>query len=411
MRSPPRFGREREIGARQVFDLHLSEEQLAIRETVRDFVTEKLKPAALRPERLEPFERPLLMDLLDEASALGLRSLLLPEEMGGAGADALTACIVAEELGAGDPDLAAALGETWLLCGLLAGKLMTEAQRDRFLPRFLEDPRYHLAFADHEPESDTALGADYHRPAAGNRALKTRAVRAGNGEWIVNGEKDRVLNAPIAKLLAVEVEAEGVKTLLIPRDAPGLRVSESGRELGCCGSVHLSDCRVPADALLGDAAAAALKASREAPQVQAVNLGIGRAAYEAALDYVKLRVQGARRLVEHQAIGTKLAEMAIRLEAARGLIWQAAWALDHPDARAEQRQSDLPLATAARAFTAEAVYRVAKEAAECFGAMGVMRDMPLQRHVHDALQFLHSRNGNSDAKLRIGEALAGYRRP
>jgi alkylation response protein AidB-like acyl-CoA dehydrogenase len=403
-----------------MFDLHLSEEQWAIRETVRDFVSEKLKPAALRPQRLEPFEKPLLMDLLDEASALGLRALTLPEEMGGAGADALTAAIVAEELGAGDPDLALALGETWLLGGLLAGKLMSEEQRQRFLPQFLDDSRYHLGYAGHEPQSEDALGANYHRPSAGPGNLKTRAVRAGNGEWIVNGEKDRVLNAPIAKLFAVEVdtdpalpEGKGVGTLLIPRDAPGLRVSASERASacspGCCGSLDLRDCRVPADALL--AAGAALKAAREAPQVQAIALGVGRAAYEAALDYVKLRVQGGRRLVEHQAIGIKLADMAVRLAAARGLIWHAAWALDHPDARGEHWQGDLPLATAARVYTAEAVYRVAKDAAECFGAMGVMRDMPLQKYVSDALVFLHSGNGNSDAKLRVAEALAGYRRP
>ena len=81
------------------------------------------------------------------------------------------------------------------------------------------------------------------------------------------------------------------------------------------------------------------------PLFQALNLGIGRAAYEAALDYAQLRVQGGRRIVEHQAIGTKLAEIAIRLEVARNAIWRAAWASDHPEAFADRSLPDLPLTT------------------------------------------------------------------
>jgi alkylation response protein AidB-like acyl-CoA dehydrogenase len=143
----------------------------------------------------------------------------------------------------------------------------------------------------------------------------------------------------------------------------------------------------------------------------ALNLGIGRAAYEAALDYAQLRVQGGRRIVEHQAIGTKLAEIAIGLETARGAIWRSAWASDHPDARADGSLPGLPLAIIARIVTSEAAFRAAKDAAECFGAMGVMRDMPLQKYVRDALICLHSGDGNADAKLRIAEALARYERP
>jgi alkylation response protein AidB-like acyl-CoA dehydrogenase len=146
------------------------------------------------------------------------------------------------------------------------------------------------------------------------------------------------------------------------------------------------------------------------PQDAALDLGIGRAAYEAALDYAQLRVQGGRRIIEHQAIGAKLAEIAVRLEVARAAIWQAAWASDHPDAVAERSLPDLPLATIAGVFAAEAIYRAVKDAAECFGAMGVMRDMPLHKHVHDALISLHAGGRTSDAKLEIAEALAGFRR-
>src|SRR5262249_1510066 len=139
---------------------------------------------------------------------------------------------------------------------------------------------------------------------------------------------------------------------------------------GSWGDVTFADCRVAADNLI---AAERLDAGRAVPQEAALDLGIGRAAYEAALDYARLRVQGGRRTIEHQAIGAKLAEIAIRLEVARAAIWQAAWASDHPEAFLDRSLSDLPLASIAKVFASEAIYRAVKDAAECFGAMGVMR--------------------------------------
>ena len=172
----------------------------------------------------------------------------------------------------------------------------------------------------------------------------------------------------------------------------------------------LQNCTVPADNLLQGSPSLRGEPGRGAPLAQAVNLGIGRAAYEAALDYAKLRVQGGRPIVEHQAIGGKLAEVAIRLEVARNAVWQAAWASDHPAAQADRSLPDLPLTAMAQVFASEAIYRAVKDAAECFGAMGVMRDMPLQKYISDARICLYSGDGNSDLKLRIAEELSGHRR-
>src|SRR6185503_2184446 len=196
-----------------------------------------------------------------------------------------------------------------------------------------------------------------------------------------------------------------------PRESVGLTITEQPEPRwyhGSCGRLSLEGVRVPAANLLG--LSGATDPGRSAPLAQALNLGIGRAAYEAALEYSGLRVQGGRRIVEHQAIGTKLAECALRLDIVRTAIWRSAWASDHPDAFADRSLPDLPLTTIAKVFTAETIYRVAKDAAECFGAMGVMRDMPLQKYIHDAMICLHTGDGNSDDKLRIAEALIGYRR-
>jgi len=94
---------------------------------------------------------------------------------------------------------------------------------------------------------------------------------------------------------------------------------------------------------------------------------------------------------------------------AHNMVWKAAWALDHPDAVAKRSLSDLPLQTIASVFTFEVVHEITLDAAECFGAMGVMRDMPLQKYVHDSRIFLHSGDSNSVAKFRIAEAVAGFR--
>jgi butyryl-CoA dehydrogenase len=392
-----------------MYNLHLSAEQLEFRDTVRDFVNDEVKPVTLNASRLDAGDRSLPMEVLRKASQMGLRTLALPEALDGVGADALTCCIVTEELAAGDTDVAAVLAQTSAL-GRRLFAAMTPAQRERFLPTFLEDDEYHLAMACREPGDDTALGINYYRPADTLR-LATTATRSG-GEFVINGAKDCLANGPIAKLIAIEAQTDkGATLILVPRDTPGLTIipqPEPRWYHGSCGQISLKDCRVPAENLLGIGGAS--DAGRGVPLLQALNLGIGRAAYEAALEYAGLRIQGGRRLIEHQAIGSKLADIATRLDIVRGAIWRAAWASDHPEAVADRSLPDLPLTTMARVFTSETIYRVAKDAAECFGAMGVMRDMPLQKYIHDALICLHTGDGNADARLRIAEALANYRR-
>lgn len=395
-----------------MYNLHLSEEQLAIRDTVRDFVSQEITPAAIHPDRLEPFAPPLPAEMIGNAAELGLRTLALAEEAGGADADTLTCCLVAEELAAGDVDVAAVLMETAALGGQVFGRLMNDEQRERFLPAFLDDNGCHLAFASREPGTDTALGVDYHRPVSDAATLETTAADAPNGGWVVNGVKHRIANAPIAKLFIVEAATgSGPGLLLVPHDAPGLTVTEVDRDggwyHGSCGEVTFTDCQVPAGNLLG--ANSARLGAGGTPIAQAINLGVARAALDAALDYAKLRVQGSRPIVEHQAIGDKLAGIAVNLEVARSIIWQAAWAADNPAAQADGSLSNLPHATVAQVATAGMLYHATKDAAECFGAMGVMRDMPLQKYIHDTQMFLHTGGGSTDAKLRIAEALAGYR--
>jgi alkylation response protein AidB-like acyl-CoA dehydrogenase len=412
-----------------VFNLQLSEEQLEFRDTVRDFVTNEVKPAAIHPDRLLPFEKPLLADALEQASRIGLRTLALSENAGGAGADMLTSVIVLEELAAGDVDLASVIAVTSSLGHLLFDRAMTPAQRKRFLPEFAEDARYHLAAAT--SDSDLTTGWHYHQSTRDDDTGFPTAVRHDNGDWIVNGGYACVANAPVAKLFALDVRTEaGIATLLVPRDTAGFTVGAAPKAVGNSGAngdalvrwhhgaaapVVLKDCRIPADHTIGEPGRSALSAGGHAAHrailTAAVNLGVGQGDYEAAVDYTKMRVQGGRPIVQHEAIGTLLANLAIKLELARNIVWKAAWTQDHPEAVSGRSVSELPLHIMARVYTGEAMHEVALGAAECFGAMGVMRDMPLQKYVHDTLVFAHSADHDSATKLQIAEAVAGFERP
>ena len=401
-----------------MYSLHLTPEQLEIRDTVRAFATKELKPLAEKPARMEARDRSPLAGVLAAAAELGLKTLALPEDMGGAGGDALTAVIVAEELAAGDCDTAAILATTSAVARALLGELASPGQRDMWLPKVV-DAQGQLAWA--RGLANTEIGINYHRQAATAEATVT-ATRQGSS-YVLNGTSHGVANAPVASLVAVSATTDaksrrpaGLVALVVPRGTAGMTITPlvHGRFLGSCGDITFKDCKVPADHLVGgaDGAAAATALGRlDAVPIQAaVALGIGRACYEAAIDYARLRVQGGRPIIEHQAIAEKLASSAVRLETARAAIWAAAWAADHPEAVTDGSLTALPLPRIAHIHAAEQVYRAAKDCAECFGAMGVMRDMPLHKYVEDTRRFLHSDGGAGEHKLALAEAIAGFRR-
>ncbi len=404
-----------------MYNLHLTSEQQEFRDTVRDFVEREIKPVILHPDRLQNFKRPFPIELIDQASQMGLRSLALSEELGGAGADNLTSCIVAEELAAGDVNIAITLGETSRLAHLLFDQLMSVEQCERLLPAFVADDRYHLAFAEHT--TDPELGWKYHRQLSETPVSPVTAVKQANGDWIVNGKTGFVRNAPIAKLIAVQAQAGSeIVNLLLQAGAAGMTIVEPESDAesvkwyhGVGGELTFKDCRVPAANVLGNgnggaAALHAIAAGRGSAQLQAMNIGIARAAFDAGVTYAKIRVQGARPIIQHQAIGNILADAAIKIEVARNMVWNVAWASDHADAYGDRSVSNMPLQTIAKVFVSEAMQQATEEATECFGAMGVMLDMPLAKYMHDARVFLHSGDSNNVAKLRIAEAVAGFER-
>ncbi len=401
----------------------LSPEQQEFRDTIRDFVTREVKPVAIHPDRTQVPDPHFPPAILAQASQMGLRTFALSEAAGGAGADVLTSCIVAEELAFGDIGFAATLARTSELGHVLFDEAMSEAQRKQFLPKFLEDDSFYLAYAGADRNGEDGEW-NYHRADKCAVDIPVTATKQGS-ELVLDGTYEFVSDAPLAKLFAVQVRTDPLNAaiVLVPAGTAGMTVKEppklqtvNGEQYyryfhGTGGAVTFKGCRVPAGNVLEGRKqlfGAAAANGCGSPLEQALNLGVGRAAYEAAVDYAKVRVQGGRRIVEHQAIGNFLAEMALRMETARNLVWKAAWAADHADDYVNI--SELPLQIAAKAYVSRAVHEVALMAMECFGGMGVMIDMPLAKYVHEALVFVHSDVSNATAKLRVAEAIAGFAR-
>ena len=368
-----------------MFNLHLTAEQIEFRDTVRSFAMNEIRPVAIHPERLESFDKPLLRVLLDKASELGLRTLTLSEESGGVGADTMTSCIVFEELAAGDVDIAIMLGQTSLLGDLLFDSWMENDQKVSFLPQFIEDETFHLSCAGGIPIAELFI---------------VMAETGSNGTG-----------------------ADGTIGLLVSRNTPGFTINASKNAVGesdinwrhgCGTGVEFNSCKVPLENQICKHENTLVIGEHYSRQISlqtaAINLGLGRAAFDAAVEYAKIRRQGGRNIVEHQAIGKKIADMAIKLELASTIIWKAAWVADHPEVVADRSVSDLPQHTIASIFTAEAVHEVTLIAAECFGAMGVMRDMPVQKYVNDGFMFLHSDINDITTRLPIAEKVVNYRR-
>lgn len=400
-----------------MYNFHLTAEQIEFRDTVRSFAANEIKEAAILPARLEPFEKPLMMDLLNSVSELGLRTLTLSEENEGVGTDALTSCIVLEELAAGDIDIATALGQTALLGELLFDKWASDSQRETYLSQFVKDEGFHLAYAG--KDANALIGWNYYEDLHEDPADQPTATKQGD-EWVIDGSVGFVANAPIAKLLIVQVQTDaGLSALLVPSDTPGLTIHDAVGPFGdgtvqwhhgCGAQVDFKACKVPLDSEVKNPGATNDYAVQVDLQKAAINLGLGQAAYDTAVDYTKMRRQGGRMIVEHQAIGNMIADMAIKLEIARTMIWKAAWVADNPEAISDHSVPELPLHTIASVYTAEAVHEVTLLAAECFGAMAVMRDMPLQKFVNDGFIMAHSDTNDLATKLRIAETIVEYER-
>jgi alkylation response protein AidB-like acyl-CoA dehydrogenase len=394
-----------------VFDMRLNEQQLAFQELARNFAQKEIKPIALEIESRPKWEDRIPWEVLKKGSQLGFRTFVLQEENGGAGAsDHLTACLVAEELAAADIGtayyfmLTARRARDWFELR------MTKEQRDYFLPKFLSDDTYFTTVAIHEPDTD--LGFDYYTETPENAKFKTRAVEQPDGSWVIHGAKNFQTVGYLSKLIVTMAQTkDGPRAFLVEGDSPGLvrhPMTKIGRRIGDNAEIFYDNVRVPKGRIMGPPPPGRTDIGTHVT-IAALTLGLGRAALEETIKYTRERVSGGKPIIQHQAIGLFLADMATNLEAARRLIYTAAWAKDHPEAFADGNIPWQPYELMALAFTGTAVQRLTEQGMELFGGMGVISGMPIEKYVRDALIQKHI-SFPFPTRFKIAEALVGYKR-
>ena len=359
------------------------DDQLLVRDTVRDFVRSRIVPNARAWSDKGEFP----LELVPELAALGLTGLAVPHEYGGAELDVLTIAMVMEELGAGDGSVALTLAAHNSLCigHLLVGA--SDEQKARWLPP--------LARGEH-------LGCwALTEPSSGSDAIsaQSRARRDGD-DYVLTGTKQFITNGSIAGFGVILVGAgeRKLSAFGIPRGTPGLRVGKREEKMGLHASdtaqLILEECRAPAADRIGrdgeafDHVKQVLDKGRIG--IGALAIGLGRASLEVAIGYAKERKQFGKAIAEFEMIQWRLARARTELDAARLLVHRAASLAD-----AGLRFTDA--ASKAKLYASEAATRAADSSLQVLGGYGYLQDFPIERHLRD-VRLMEIGEGTSEVQ-------------
>jgi alkylation response protein AidB-like acyl-CoA dehydrogenase len=396
-------------------DRGLQDETRMMRDVTRKFVDEHVIPFTRQNWQQEWNMKPegrLPAKILETADAIGIRTLGVPEEFGGTPLDPKTEvqtfAVISEEISRGDCGLSDKMVQIWKVSVLLRNVAPRHLQ-ELWFPRLVKDPSFLLAHCLTEPRGASDRWLPYNVPEA---AMHTKAVLKGD-RWVINGRKQFISNGYDAKLYVVYANTntkvgmlQGTSSFLVPRDTKGLTVQRCNETLGGRfmnnGEIVFEDMELPKDHLLveGTALSRAGIYFRPGKIIQgSKNLGVGVRAFEETARYVQEYVQGGRILIKHQATALRLAEMATDICAVRGLLREAAAAVD-----ANAPDADV-LCNMVKLYASEAVLRVCKHAMELHGGNGTMLDFGIEKLYRDASMFLHMDGTVDVTKFKIVKAL------
>ena len=357
-------------------DFDLSDEQRAIRDTVRDFAQGEVAPRAAHYDETCEFPYELVAGM----GRLGLFALPFPESVGGAGADFVSYCIAMEEIARADAALAITLEAAVSLGITPFVQFGTPEQREKYLPRLLTGERL-WAFGLTEPEAGSDAGG-----------TQSRAVRDGD-EWVINGRKVFITNAGtdiswgVTMTAVTGSDAQGgkqISAIAVEKGTPGYTQAPKYRKLGWHASdtreLLFDDVRVPRANLVGEEGAGfrqflqILEAGRVA--IAALSVGLAQACLDASLAYSAQRRQFGQPIARFQATQFKLADMATQIELARLITWRAATAIDRTGSAGVY-------ASMAKLHASEVATACANQAVQIHGGYGFMEESPVARYYRD----------------------------
>lgn len=355
----------------------LTEEQDMLLRMTRDFVADNVIPVAAEYDEQAKFPA----DIFQRARQLGIVNMLIPEEYGGVGASCFEEALVSEELGYGCTGISTSLGVNSLamLPILIAG---SEAQKAYWLGERVGDKGQICSYGVTEANAGSNVAG-----------IETRAEKAG-AAYIINGSKTFITNASYARFYTIFAKTDsaaghrGMTCFIVDRDSPGLSVGKKFDKLGQRASdtaeIVFENVEVPAENVVGAVGQGfyiAMKVfDHSRPGVSAAACGLQRRALEECVKYAAEREAFGLPIYQHQAVGHKIADMAINYEAARLLTWQAAWQVD-----AGVVNPRVP--AFAKAFAADMATKAAVEAVQVFGGYGYMKEYPVEKLLRDVKIF------------------------
>ncbi|SDN43559.1 acyl-CoA dehydrogenase [Allokutzneria albata] len=354
----------------------LAEEHDALRDAVRALAEKEIAPHAAEVDEQERFPS----EARDALVKAGFAAVHVPESYGGEGADSVATCIVIEEIArvCGSSSLIPAVNKLGTMPILLSG---SEELKQKVMPSIASgESMASYALSEREAGSDTA-------------SMRTRA-RLDGDNWVLNGTKCWITNAGISDWYTVmavtdpnaEKKSNGISAFVVHKDDPGFEVGPKERKLGIKGSptreIYFSDCAIPADRIIGEPGTGLKTALRTLdhtrPTIGAQAVGIAQGALDAAIAYVKDRKQFGKSIADFQGVQFMLADMAMKIEAARHMVYVAA-------AKAERGEPNLGFITAAaKCYASDVAMEVTTDAVQLFGGAGYTRDFPVERMMRDA---------------------------
>ena len=352
----------------------LPEEHQMLREAVRALAEDRIAPRAAAIDESGEFP----WDVYEALRANQFHAIHIPERFGGQGGDALAACLVIEEVArvCASSSLIPAVNKLGTM-PLIVGA--SDDLLERYLPQVASgEAMFSYALSEREAGSDAA-------------AMRTRAV-AGDGGWILDGQKSWITNAGVSRYYTVMAVTDpaagprGISAFVVHADDPGFSLGAPERKLGIHGSptreILFDGCWIPADRIVGEPGSGFATAMRTLDHTRvtigAQALGIAQGALDAAVGYARARTQFGRTIGTFQCLQFLLADMAMKVESARMLTYAAA-------ARSERGDADLPFfGAAAKCYASDVAMQVTTDAVQVFGGAGYVRDNPVERFMRDA---------------------------
>jgi alkylation response protein AidB-like acyl-CoA dehydrogenase len=355
-------------------DFTFTDEQKHLRKSVREFAEGEIAPHVMEWDEVSHFPT----ELLPKLGEMGLMGVIFPEQHGGSGLGYIEYATVIEELARVDGSVGLFVAAHNSLCSNHIYKFGSEDQKEKYLVPLAQGKKLG-AWSLTEPEAGSDAGG-----------TRTTAVRQGD-HWLLNGSKTFTTNGSYADIcVAMAVtdkskDSHGISAFILEKGTPGFRPGKKENKLGMRASdtseVIFTDCKIPASQLLGPEGEGFIGSLKILDggriSIAALALGMAQGALEAATKYAKQRKQFGKTISEFQAIQFKLADMATQVEAARLLVYQAAWHADQKNLRFTRESS------MAKLFASEVAVRVASECVQVHGGYGFIKDYPAEKFYRD----------------------------